>query len=477
MRPLEVLIVLLNLIALLLVYLPARFQQRWLRYWPAALVVITLAQLLLEQYRWQMVPAYLMAAVLFLRTLPSLLRNSGLPAARGAGAFIAGGCAGVGWLITLALPLLLPVPRVPPPPGPYAVGSVVYDWTDRTRAETYSSDPQAKREVMVQIWYPAQPAAAATPLPLLDHADVALPMLAQSLGLPPFALDHLRLIQTHTYGDAPLRNEGAPYPVVVVSHGYTGYRDEAITEMEALASAGYIAVAIDHPYASAFTVFANGRVLVNDPQMLPPAGRNQPGDQTMREKLDAVMSADQRFVLDQLQLLNAGKLDARFAGKLEMQRIGLMGVSLGGGAIVWTCRVDPRCTVGLALDGWYEPLPQTIMADPLRQPFMFMQSETNMWKMDNFARLNQLYQSVTAPAYHLKLAGVLHRDFSDYPLLSPLSAPWLPERGTLNGARTVAVIDAYMLAFFDQYLQQRPASLLNGPSRDYPEAQFASHAP
>jgi len=139
--------------------------------------------------------------------------------------------------------------------------------------------------------------------------------------------------------------------------------------------------------------------------------------------------------------------------------------------------VDARCKVGLAMDGWYEPLPQNILAEPLRQPFMFMQSETTMWKMDNLARLNQLYQNVTAPAYHLKFAGVLHQDFSDYPLLTPLSSPLMHERGTLNGDRTVSVINAYMLAFFDQYLKQQPAPLLQGPSRDYPEAQFASHAP
>ena len=400
-----------------------------------------------------------------------------MTAARGAGAFIAGGFGCAGWLLALALPIILPVPRVPPPPGPYAVGAVLYDWTDRTRAETYSSDPHAKREVMVQIWYPAQPNAAAQPMPLMDHFDVALPTLAQSLGLPSFTLDHLHLVKTHTYSDAPLRNDGAPYPVVIVSHGYTGYRNEAVTQMEALASAGYIAVAIDHPYAAAFTMFANGRVVVNDPQMLPPAGRNQPGDQALREQLAAVVSADQRFVLDQLQLLNAGKLDSRFAGKLDLERIGLMGLSLGGGAIVWTCRVDARCKAGLAMDGWYEPLPPNILAEPLRQPFMFMQSETTMWKMDNLARLDQLYQNVKAPAYHLKFAGVLHDDFSDYPLLTPLSSPLMHERGTLNGGRTVDVIDAYMLAFLDQYLQQQPSPLLNGPAGDYPEAQFASHAP
>jgi hypothetical protein len=154
-----------------------------------------------------------------------------------------------------------------------------------------------------------------------------------------------------------------------------------------------------------------------------------------------------------------------------------MGLSLGGGATVWTCKLDPRCKAGLSMDGWYEPLPADILARPLPQPFMFMQSETQMWEMDNLGRLDQLYQNVHAPAYHLKLAGVLHDDFSDYPLLTPLSAPLMHERGTLNGKRTVYVINSYMLAFFDQYLKDQPSPLLAGPSGDFPEVKFDTRSP
>jgi predicted dienelactone hydrolase len=330
---------------------------------------------------------------------------------------------------------------------------------------------------MVQIWYPAQRMADWETIPYLDNFDVAIPAFADFLKMPSFTLEHLRLAQTHSYGDAPIRNDGAPYPIVIYSHGYQGYRNASFNQMEALASSGYIAVAIDHPYASSFTVFSDERVVFNNPDFLPPAGRDQPGDQEAREKMQAMIVADQRFVMDQLELLNDGKLDPRFARKLDLQRIGLTGVSLGGGATVWTCQVDDRCKAALIQDGWYEPMPDTVIAERLHQPFMFMQSETQMWKMDNLARLDALYQGVNAPAFHLKLAGVLHIDFGDYPLLSALSAPLVYERGTLNGQRTLHVVDAYILAFFNQYLKNQPSPLLNGPSPDYPEVQFESHSP
>jgi predicted dienelactone hydrolase len=477
MRPLEMLIIALSVVAVLALYLPLPPSLRWLRFLPAAIVVLTLAHLIVEKYRWQMVPSYALTAGLCLLTLPSLIKRTEQPAARGALAFLAGAFAFLWLLVAAALPVVLPVPRLPRPPGPYAVGSVLYDWTDTTRAETYSSDPNDKRELVVQIWYPAQPAADAKTIPFLDNFDAALPAFANFLKLPTFTLDHLRLVRTHSYGDAPIRDDGAPHPIVIYSHGYTGYRTASSSQMEALASEGYIAVAIDHPYAAMFTVFQDGRLVVNDPAMLPPAGRNQPGDQEAREELEATLVADQRFVMDQLELLNAGKLDPRFAGQLDLRRIGLTGVSLGGGATVWTCHLEVRCKAAVIQDGWYEPLPEAVLSEPLRQPFMFMQSETTMWTMDNLARLDTLYQGVGAPAFHLKLAGVLHADFGDYPLLTPLSSPLMYERGTLNGERTLQIVDTYLVAFFDQYLKDQPSPLLNGPSLDYPEVHFEAHAP
>src|SRR5204863_506840 len=119
------------------------------------------------------------------------------------------------WMMAAILTIILPVPRLPAPPGPYAVGSVTFDWTDTTRAESYSPDSSDKRELMVQIWYPAQPDAHGKTIPFLDNFDVALSAFADFLELPSFALDHLRLVRTHTHAGAPIQNDGAPYPVVI----------------------------------------------------------------------------------------------------------------------------------------------------------------------------------------------------------------------------------------------------------------------
>src|SRR5918912_686542 len=46
------------------------------------------------------------------------------------------------------------VPRLPRPAGQYLVGSEIFHWTDPQRAEVLTADPQDRREVVAQAWYP-----------------------------------------------------------------------------------------------------------------------------------------------------------------------------------------------------------------------------------------------------------------------------------------------------------------------------------
>jgi len=53
-------------------------------------------------------------------------------------------------------------------------------------------------------------------------------------------------IQSDAYRDAPIAQENEKYPVVIISHGYTGYRTLMYYLGEHLASHGYVVAAIDH---------------------------------------------------------------------------------------------------------------------------------------------------------------------------------------------------------------------------------------
>jgi pimeloyl-ACP methyl ester carboxylesterase len=57
------------------------------------------------------------------------------------------------------------------------------------------------------------------------------------------------------------------------------------------------------------------------------------------------------FIVDQLGKLNNADTPERFAGRLDLQRLGLLGHSLGGASIAQFCHDDSRCKAAVDVDG------------------------------------------------------------------------------------------------------------------------------
>jgi predicted dienelactone hydrolase len=471
MRQLEIALLVLILFSIIEPVLSFR-KPRWWAFLPAVSIAVAVLQIGIEGYRWQMVPAYILAVIIFLLTSKRITQSSS-DQPHISRRMIVATVIGVLVLILIALPpVLFPVPRLPTPTGPYQIGTVSYDFVDVSRNEIYSQNPSGKREVMVQIWYPASPAPNAPTGPWMDRIDVAAPVMASYIHLPSFMLDHLSLTRTNAYPNAPVSNKETRYPVVVYSHGWNGFRTVNANQLEALASHGYIAVSLDHTYGALVTVFQDGHVVLNNPAALP-SNVSEDEAQRARETLEATYAADVRFVLDQLAMLNDGKLDARFAGKLDLDRVGLFGHSTGGGAIVLACSLDVRCKAGLGMDAWVVPIPKRVVPNPLMQPFLFMRSEVWATK-ENDARLDELYNGLKGSGYRMTIRGTQHYDFTLLPLLTPL-APALKLKGPLDGQRAMQIITDYLLAFFDKHLKNQAVPLLDGASPAYPEVMFEKH--
>ena len=110
MRLFEILLLIPNLLRFgWWVLLPGR-RPRWLNWLPGLAVLLMIAQLLIEGYRWQLVPAYGLTALVLALTLVGRMRSG--QAMRRRAAFIALGVLGSLLIIVVALPpLLLPIPQ------------------------------------------------------------------------------------------------------------------------------------------------------------------------------------------------------------------------------------------------------------------------------------------------------------------------------------------------------------------------------
>lgn len=103
----------------------------------------------------------------------------------------------------------------------------------------------------------------------------------------------------------PLEAEVGPRPLLVFSHGFTSFRRNGVYLAEHLASRGFVVVAVDYPLTS---MSAPGGAMVEDVV-------NQPGDIS--------------FLIDTLLGYSAVSGHA-LSGKIDPERIGVFGISLGG---------------------------------------------------------------------------------------------------------------------------------------------------
>ncbi|NDJ52103.1 MAG: hypothetical protein GYB68_03340 [Chloroflexi bacterium] len=447
MRLFETALVIVNLAAVITSFIPAIKRQRWWVALPILGACLVVAHLAGEGYRWQMLPHYVLTAAL-LGLTPAEASSEERALQYGA--------LGV-WVLGTALALVLPVPQLPEPSGPYNVGTTVYHWTDQDRAEIYGENPGGPREIMVQIWYPAGASVDGQPVPwLLDSGETARAM-AQWVGLPPLLIPQINLTQSHAYPDARVSPRDPPYPVILYVHGWGGFRSINLDQLELLASHGYIVASADHTYGALATVFPDGRVAPNDPNAIPE--RDQVGEDAYQAAIDVLAgtyAADARFVLDQLTALNEDDPERRFTGLLDLERVGFFGHSTGGGAVMQACHDDPRCIAVLGQDTWIEPTTDSVVDLGLDIPALLIFSDG--WGSDNNkALIREFVPNLSEDRYEVVIAETQHYDFTIVPLLSPL-ASLLGLKGPLPSQQVIEVNHEVLLSFFDSYLKGEDAA-------------------
>jgi predicted dienelactone hydrolase len=420
----------------------------------AALAMIGTAQAVIEGSRWQLFPAYLACALLITSVGLAVFSARDEPWARRTVAVVAVVLAGLAGLASWALPVDL----LPDPPGSEAIGTVTALLTDAERAERYGPEPGTAREIVVQAWYPADPAAEVDPEPWIADVDAFGAQAAREVGLPRFALGHLEQVQTSSTPGARAASTPTGFPVVVLSHGWSGFRTIHSDLAESLASRGYVVLAIDHTFGALATLRPDGEVVGLDQTALPDASTVSAGDyQEAGRALVATFAADIRRTLDALA---ADELPA-LAGAVDLDRVAFVGHSTGGGGAMLACSRDPRCDAVVGFDPWVVPVPDTLIEDGLAAPMLSLRSEE--WtRLPNDGRLAALHAASSGPEGRVALLGTEHRDFTMIPTLSPLSGV-LGLRGPLPTARTREIMDTWTARFLDHHLRGQGTDPLVDP--------------
>ena len=324
-----------------------------------------------------------------------------------------------------------------------------------------------------------------------------------SLG-PAFIFGHLQYVTTNAMPSAPAARGVPGFPVLLFLEGATGFRQMNTFQVESLASHGYVVVAIDQPGAAAAVVFPDGHQVAGlnlaqfqatvrpsymprgtgspkDGILVPPGLAGQGGG------IIATLTADVVFVLDQLAALNQSEPDGILTGKLDLQRVGVFGVSLGGIVVGEACLREPRLRACLMMDA---PMSSAVVDAGLRRPSMWITRDAAGMRLErqraggwseveieaHQSSMRAVYEGVAGPGYFVSVPGTFHSNFTDIASWTPMAA-LLGISGPIDPRRAHDIINAYSLAFFDRHLRGRAAGLIDGLAMRYPEATFESRVP
>jgi predicted dienelactone hydrolase len=223
------------------------------------------------------------------------------------------------------------------------------------------------------------------------------------------------------------------HPVLLFSHGFLGAADQSLFITENLARMGYVVAALDHEDA------IDRGVRIELPDVL------RPGNWTDSTQVDR--RNDLVALLDRLQVLDTDP-DSFLHRRLDLERIGAIGHSLGGYALLGMAGArsawrEPRLRAVAGLSPYTAPYLLPGGFGRIDIPVMLQGGSHDIGITPLLPRFHALLR---APRYLLVLRAGNHLGWTDFALAGRDTV------AAMQGGNTRWVFD-YLLAFFDHHLR------------------------
>ena len=258
---------------------------------------------------------------------------------------------------------------------------------------------------------------------------VALALVSITVALPAAAEESLSIADLRVIVWAPPAETTGKSPVIIFSHGFHGCATQSRFLTETLAKAGYLVFAPDHRDATCDGGGANWR----DRPEAPFGKADAWSDAVYRDRADDIH-----------RLLDALKTDERWTARVDWDRLGLAGHSLGGYTVLALAGAWPSWRLEgvkavLALSPYDQPFLARKTLGGLEAPVMYQGGTRDLGITPSVRKPGGGYDQSPAPKYFVEFERAGHLAWSDFPTESH------------------AAIVAYARAFLDHYLKGAPA--------------------
>jgi dienelactone hydrolase len=327
-------------------------------------------------------------------------------------------------------------------PGPFPVGVTTCTFYDVKRPDAEGRP----RGLKTEIWYPADDATRGLPTnrfsDFLDRGanPQLLALAGLALGAHPSEVD--QRFRNTAVRDARWRD--GRFPVLLFSHGNGSVRMQVAFWCEHMASHGYVVLAPDHT-GNAVATTLGGRIVLADR-----------GPQAIEQSRSA-RPADLSFLIDTLERLDRGD-DSRFAGRLDLAKVGLAGHSFGAQSILSVSDSDSRVR---AVSPWASARRTSRNDVPV---LLLLAAEDVALTAEGTERCRQWFGTLSGPAHLVELRNGGHNSFTEMFQLDPERGDGVGTGTRVTDGRPLAyvpeeiahrVVNGYTLAFFDRYLNGR----------------------
>ena len=358
----------------------------------------------------------------------------------------------------------LPVRALPPVEGAL-IGAESDVATDATRADLFSG--AARRVVPFQMLYPAG-AKGAKAAYVPDAPDLIAAISRDHGWMARLLLGRIGSLDA-PWTEAATPASGGPWPVILYLPGVTGYMQMGSFQTSALAARGYVVVTLNQPGAVAVAVLPGDQAVAGMTRetaapLIAPSyrawqGALPPGfaaDLAPEGSIVPYLAADVPLVLDRLAAINADPAHP-LHGLLDLDHVGVMGMSLGAIVAAEACVLEPRLDACLMMDA---PVPTLVAKTGLRQAALWIsrpaqdqrleRAASGGWPEDEIAAQAATIAEAVANSDRASVVmaqGFFHFDFTDLPAIQPIIG-WLGQSGPTGAAEAHRQINQLTSAFF-----------------------------
>ena len=348
------------------------------------------------------------------------------------------------------------------------IGTKSFKWEDSERVDSYYG---GNRLINVQIWYPTNFDEQVKQYTYSKYYYEIDNVYKKLENWTDEDYQIVSKIPTESFINCPISEKQPKYPVLLLSPSLGGNISMYTYYAEQLAKSGFVVVGINHLYESEYVIDNNMNVMpvnvafhdslktLNIPKQI--TAERYREVKGIRQK---VLGEDLVFCMNKLEEINTNE----FGGRLDLQKIGAFGHSIGGTASIYASLLDKRIKAVLDIDG---TPPTVALENGIAVPFMFIEDLTDYENHEGYKKMHRRRAAFceinSSESFRILIDGTNHNSFLD---INYHTAQDENERKKALGI--LQQTTNYMLQFFNHFLKQDEMSLRGVKTDSYISASY-----